>query len=213
MRRNIMLTSLIAACMLGGLGCASAPQGSNVEEKRAYVQDMKDRVLNEFYASNSEGRDKVENAAGYGVFSNVGTNLFVVSSDGGYGVVHNTAYSVIEHNLLDSNRHSIAGSGLPGSGYIARHNVQLGVSLNVCFEMHGGHDRGDGTDIAGTSIEIHNNTFRAPQIPVVIYGVPQEKCDVHHNWFVRHGAPGKAVRALKKTNVLTNAYGEAGKVQ
>ena len=131
----------------------------------------------------------------------------------GYGVVHNTASSVIEHNLFDSNRHSIAGSGLPGSGYIARHNVQLGVSLNVCFEMHGGHDRGDGTDIAGTSIEIHNNTFRAPQIPVVIYGVPQEKCDVHHNWFVRHGAPGKAVRALKKTNVLTNAYGEAGKVQ
>ena len=79
--------------------------------------------------------------------------------------------------------------------------------------MHGGHDRGDGTDIAGMSIEIHNNTFRAPQIPVAIYGVPQEKCDVHHNWFVRHGAPGKAVRALKNTNVLTNAYGEAGKVQ
>ena len=61
--------------------------------------------------------------------------------------------------------------------------------------------------IAGTVIEIHNNTFRAPQTPVVIRGEPQDKCDVHHNWFPKHNAAEKAVRASARTNVSENAYG------
>ncbi|MFC1806382.1 right-handed parallel beta-helix repeat-containing protein [Planctomycetota bacterium] len=130
----------------------------------------------------------------------------------GYGVSHNTASSLIEYNLFDWNRHSIAGSGRPGSSYVARHNVELGVSLSHCFDMHGGRDRRDGTNIAGASIEIHNNTFRAPQTPVVIRGVPQDKCDVHHNWFPKHRGPALAVRASSKTNVFRNAYGAEPKV-
>jgi len=122
-------------------------------------------------------------------------------------VCHNTASSLIEHNLFDWNRHSIAGTGKPGSSYIARHNVELGVSLSHCFDMHGGRDRRDGTDVAGTAIEINNNTFRAPQIPIVIRGVPQEACDVHHNWFPKHAEPTRVVRASAKTNVVGNAYG------
>jgi hypothetical protein len=125
----------------------------------------------------------------------------------GYGVSHDTASSLIEYNLFDWNRHSIAGTGRPGCAYVARHNVELGTSLSHCFDMHGGRDRKDGTDIAGTSIEIYNNTVRAPQTPVVIRGVPQEKCDVHHNWFVKHAEPGQAVRGSAKTKVSANAYG------
>ncbi len=130
----------------------------------------------------------------------------------GYGVVHGTAVSIIEYNLLDSNRHSIAGTGRPGDAYIARHNVELGVSLAPCFDMHGGQNRGDGTNIAGTTIEIHNNTFRAPQRAVVIYGVPEHKCDVHHNWFTKHAEPSEAVIAEANTNVFNNAYGAEPKV-
>ncbi|HEO72557.1 MAG TPA: hypothetical protein ENN80_14970, partial [Candidatus Hydrogenedentes bacterium] len=100
----------------------------------------------------------------------------------GYGVSHGVARSLIECNRFDFNRHSIAGTGSPGCGYIARNNIELGVSLSHCFDMHGGRDRKDGTDIAGAAIEIHNNTFRAPETPVVIRGVPQETCEVHHNW-------------------------------
>ena len=125
----------------------------------------------------------------------------------GYGISHNTASSLIEYNLFDWNRHSIAGTGRPGCTYVARHNVELGVSLSHCFDMHGGGDRKDGTNIAGTSIEIHNNTFREPQTPIVIRGVPQETCEVHHNWFVRHTTPAKAVRAAARTRVRDNAYG------
>jgi hypothetical protein len=125
----------------------------------------------------------------------------------GYGVSHGTSSSLVEFNLFDSNRHSIAGTGRPGCGYVARHNVELGVSLSHCFDMHGGRDRDDGTEVAGTSIEIHNNTFRAPQTPIVIRGVPQEKCDVHHNWFPQHSKPARAVRAAGVTKVFDNAYG------
>lgn len=126
----------------------------------------------------------------------------------GYGVCHNTASSLIEYNLFDWNRHSIAGTGRPGCSYVARHNVELGVSLSHCFDMHGGRDRKDSTDIAGTSIEIYNNTFRAPQTPVVIRGVPQEKCEVHHNWFFKHKDAGHAVRASDRTRVFSNKYAD-----
>ena len=124
----------------------------------------------------------------------------------GYGVCHNTAASLIEYNLFDWNRHSIAGTGRPGNSYVARHNVELGVSLSHCFDMHGGRDRKDGTDIAGTSIEIYNNTFRAAQTPVVIRGVPQDKCHVHHNWFVTRNEAGGAVRSSGRTKVFQNVY-------
>ena len=126
----------------------------------------------------------------------------------GYGVSHATAASLIEHNLFDCNRHSIAGSGQPGCQYTARHNVELGTSLSHCFDMHGGRDRKDGTDVAGSSIEISHNTFRAPERAVCIRGVPEDTCAVHHNWFLRHDGPEAAVRAAERTEVHTNAYGD-----
>ncbi|MDH7568469.1 MAG: hypothetical protein QHJ73_02620 [Armatimonadota bacterium] len=130
----------------------------------------------------------------------------------GYGVCHDVASSTIEYNLFDWNRHSIAGTGRPGCGYVARNNVELGTSLSHCFDMHGGRDRRDGTDIAGTTILIEQNTFRAPQTPIRIRGVPQEKCEVRGNWFVRHATPQQAVAAGARTTVFDNAYGAEGRV-
>lgn len=125
----------------------------------------------------------------------------------GYGVSHDTASSLIERNLFDFNRHSIAGTGRPGCSYEARHNIELGTSLSHCFDMHGGRDRKDGTVIAGTTIRIHHNTFRAPETPVVIRGVPEEKCSVYRNWFPNHESPSAAVRGSDKTEARDNAYG------
>jgi hypothetical protein len=119
---------------------------------------------------------------------------------------------LIEYNLFNWNRHSIAGTGRPGNSYVARHNVELGVSLSHCFDMHGGRDRKDGTNIAGTSIEIYNNTFRAQQTPVVIRGVPEDKCVVHHNWFPRHSEAKRAVRSSGKTKVFSNVYTDEPRV-
>jgi hypothetical protein len=129
----------------------------------------------------------------------------------GYGICHDEAVSRIDHNLFDFNRHSIAGTGRPGTSYEAANNVELGDSLSHCFDMHGGRDRGDGTDIAGTWIRIHHNTFRAPQTPIVIRGTPEEECRVYRNWFLKHTPPGgenPAVRSGKNTVVEDNRYGE-----
>ncbi|OGG56061.1 MAG: hypothetical protein A3F84_12635 [Candidatus Handelsmanbacteria bacterium RIFCSPLOWO2_12_FULL_64_10] len=124
----------------------------------------------------------------------------------GYGVSHGPAFSLIEHNLFNYNRHSIAGSGMPGSGYEARHNVEIRHSLSHCFDMHGGRDRKDGTDIAGTYLRVHHNAFRADRAAVVIRGVPEEGADIHHNWFYQ-GPEEPSVRSSGRTQVRNNAYG------
>ncbi|MBN1837082.1 MAG: hypothetical protein JW820_14600 [Spirochaetales bacterium] len=111
----------------------------------------------------------------------------------GYGVAHGTAFSVIEYNVVGWNRHSTAGTGKPPSGYIARHNLELGQSLSHNFDMHGGRDRKDGTNIAGSRIEIYSNTFLGRGRGVGIRGRADEYVRIHENWFVRHYAPGPAV--------------------
>jgi hypothetical protein len=65
---------------------------------------------------------------------------------------------------------------------------------------------------AETVIDIYNNTFRAQRTPVVIRGVPEEKCEVRHNWFMKHSAAGQAVRASEKTKVFSNIYTDKPKV-
>lgn len=126
----------------------------------------------------------------------------------GYGVSHDVASSIIEYNIFNENRHSIAGTGRPGCTYTARNNVHQEISLSHCFDMHGGRDRKDGTDIAGSTIEIYNNTFHAPERAVVIRGVPENKCDVHNNWFLKHKTAEEAVRGSEKTVVHNNVYGQ-----
>lgn len=137
----------------------------------------------------------------------------------GYGVSHNTSSSIIEYNHFNYNRHSIAGSGRPGSSYVARHNVELGISSEHCFDMHGGSSRGDGTDIAGATIDIHNNTFFTPITPAEYYadrpnahavinirGTPEEEAIVTRNWMPLHSDPATTIFFHENTLVHDNAY-------
>ncbi|MES3017259.1 MAG: right-handed parallel beta-helix repeat-containing protein [Bacteroidota bacterium] len=125
----------------------------------------------------------------------------------GYGVALDNSSAIIEYNIFNENRHSIAGTGRIGCSYTARHNVHEDISLSHCFDMHGGRDRKDNTTIAGTLIEIYNNTFYAPQTAVVIRGVPQDKCEVRQNWLTMHKDEKGAVRAEEQTFVTDNLYG------
>ena len=124
----------------------------------------------------------------------------------GYGVCIDCAFCLVEYNLFNYNRHSIAGTGRPGSGYEARHNIELGKSLSHCFDMHGGRDRQDDTDVAGDWVKVHHNTFRARRTAVVIRGLPQEEVGVYHNWFC-DARRGYAVRSPGRTKIYANAYG------
>lgn len=125
----------------------------------------------------------------------------------GYGVSHDRAGSLIEGNLFNSNRHSIAGTGRSGSGYEARHNVELGRTLSHCFDMHGGRDRKDGTNVAGGWMHIHHNTFWATRrCAIVIRGVSEEETLIERNWFRQRTERG-AIRCEEHVNVRDNAWG------
>ncbi len=73
--------------LLGAGGCMSA-KGETLQDKRDYALDMQSSVLQELYEQKPEARRKVETAAGYGVFTNLGSKIFVISTGSGYGVVH-----------------------------------------------------------------------------------------------------------------------------
>jgi len=133
----------------------------------------------------------------------------------GYGVSHgyNAAFSLIECNLFDFNRHSIAGTGAPGNSYEARDNVELGESLSHNFDMHGGRDRKDGTEIAGDLILVHHNTFLGSKVrAVVIRGIPREEARIDHNWFAHERADENLIGPWPLTResrifLENNAYG------
>lgn len=129
----------------------------------------------------------------------------------GYGVCIDQSDTLIEANLFDWCRHHIAGTGRPGTSYEARYNLVLENANGHSFDMHGGTDRKDGTDIAGDSIKIHHNTFKATRVQaIVIRGRSRQSAEIHHNWFL-HPDPDKAVRQTNATgnmNVYRNQFTE-----
>jgi lipid-binding SYLF domain-containing protein len=70
---------------------AACASGNNVAEKRAAVQKMRAETLQKLYALEPGSREQIRKAAGYGVFSNVGVNLVLLSAGGGHGVVRDNA--------------------------------------------------------------------------------------------------------------------------
>src|SRR5688500_16108212 len=71
---------------VGAVGCAN-PQGGTAIEQRGHVNKRHDDALAELYQKNPEAKDKIANAAGHGVFSYYGTNLLLLATEGGYGMV------------------------------------------------------------------------------------------------------------------------------
>lgn len=88
--RRALLAPLALALLASSLagGCATS-KGSTPEEKRQYSLRMRDDALAELYRERPEAREKIERAAGYGAFSNIGTSIILVSTGGGFGVVTN----------------------------------------------------------------------------------------------------------------------------
>jgi hypothetical protein len=130
----------------------------------------------------------------------------------GYGVVTGRSNCFIIANKFDWCRHDIASSGSPGDSYEAAWNLVGENATSHRFDMHGGRDRGDGTQIAGDWMHIHHNTFLdGAHHAVYIRGIPSQKADIHHNWFAQ-ASPEKAVHGEANTEVRLNAYGPDKKV-
>lgn len=71
---------------LNAAGCA-APKGATIQEKKNYVLEMREETLAKLYKEKPYVKDQIRNSSGYGVFSNINTNLFLLSTARGYGVV------------------------------------------------------------------------------------------------------------------------------
>lgn len=84
MRSSISLLPFVLAGM--SLACAT-PKGATIEEKREYVLRVRDEALIDLYRERPEVESKIEAAPGYGVFSNIGTQLLVLGTGHGFGVV------------------------------------------------------------------------------------------------------------------------------
>jgi len=79
--------------LLGVTGCRAigGASGENPAEQRSHIKGEVASTLNDLYAARPETRARVKNAAGYAYFSNVNVHVLLLSTENGYGVVHNNA--------------------------------------------------------------------------------------------------------------------------
>ncbi|UTW45600.1 hypothetical protein KFE80_01330 [bacterium SCSIO 12696] len=80
-----LVAALLAAVTVIG-GCSTV-KGNSVQERRAYVDTMRNNTLQDLYKEHPKARQQIADAAGYAIFSNINTNLIFVTTSGGYGVV------------------------------------------------------------------------------------------------------------------------------
>jgi hypothetical protein len=100
----------------------------------------------------------------------------------GYGVHVGPGSAVIEANVFDHNRHDIASSGWPGSFYRATYNLVLSGAVDHSYDVHGGKDRKDCTNVAGSGFVIHHNTFLQAHKPAVRFrGIPIKGAWIYKN--------------------------------
>ena len=81
---SYILISLLTLFLF--VGCATI-KGNNIAEQKGYVHDMKAETLTRLYDEYPIAKEQIKNSAGYGVFSNINTHIFFLSSGSGYGVV------------------------------------------------------------------------------------------------------------------------------
>ncbi len=109
-------------------------------------------------------------------------------SGAGYGVSHGygLAESLVEANHFKYMRHCIAATGDEDNSYEARYNL---VEEAGNFDMHGGADREDGTNIAGDCMYVHHNTVKTLNSYCCgIRGVPETEALIYNNWIEDCGA-------------------------
>lgn len=112
----------------------------------------------------------------------------------GYGIQLDKAMARIQKNVFDHNRHAIAGTGKPGTGYEAGFNLVLAHGdkyksglfwyYEHSFDMHGtGSTGGQHTgDTAGTWISVHHNSFQfKKKYAFRLRGKPEDKAIFSYN--------------------------------
>ena len=68
--------------ILATSACLS-PEGETPSEQRADVLEMRDQTLADLYEEDAEARSAVRESAGYAVFSNISSKIFILSTAAG----------------------------------------------------------------------------------------------------------------------------------
>jgi lipid-binding SYLF domain-containing protein len=113
---RLLVGGILAAAMALPCGYATAQGKESKEAKRAEIQKMASNTLAQLYKANPGAKDKIEKAAGYGVFSNFGLTIVFVGGAGGKGVVHDNASS--KDTFMDMGQ-AQAGLGVGAAKYRA----------------------------------------------------------------------------------------------
>ncbi|QQE10580.1 hypothetical protein JD969_13850 [Planctomycetota bacterium] len=71
------------------IGCAAAPEGEDVADKRADILKMQRETLDRLYKDIPDTKKEIADAPGYGVFSNVGYTVIIANWGNGFGLIHN----------------------------------------------------------------------------------------------------------------------------
>ncbi|WP_271273148.1 lipid-binding SYLF domain-containing protein [Aliamphritea hakodatensis] len=79
------VTYILLGCFVMAVAGCSAT-GTTSADKRASIERMHDRVLQDIYAVSPQARSHVASSPGYAVFSNAQINLFFLAGGGGHGV-------------------------------------------------------------------------------------------------------------------------------
>ena len=80
------------------------PQGDTAAEQRASIQQMTQDTLAEADRLNPGLQDRLERAAGYGVFSNRSSKFLIMTSGHGYGLVRDNQTGQNTYCLLYTSR-------------------------------------------------------------------------------------------------------------
>ena len=86
---TLLLISVLSGCMM-------IPKGDTPEQQRESILQMEQQTLNRLYEQHPDAQEQIQNAAGYGVFSSIGTSIIIANFGNGYGVIHD--------NTKDTNR-------------------------------------------------------------------------------------------------------------
>ena len=110
------MRALLTLSILGLVLCACSATGDTADEKRAHIAKMEEEALIALYAVKPATREEIKNAAGYGVFSNVGAQVLFVGGGGGFGAVTDNATG--EKTYMKMGQATV-GMGLGGKDFRA----------------------------------------------------------------------------------------------
>ena len=90
-QRHVFQALLCIMCLVLIAPFADGGDKKSKEEQQAEVRKMKNEALADLYKDKPELKSRIQKAAGYGVFSNLGINVLLLSTARGAGVVVDNA--------------------------------------------------------------------------------------------------------------------------